>query len=61
LDKYVRYRMLRGEECDGNVIRNKMVKNYVWYDEIKNKLMKLSMDGENMEIERRKDDGKIFV
>jgi hypothetical protein len=29
LDKYVRYRLLRGEECDGNVIRNKMVKNYV--------------------------------
>lgn len=52
-----------GSHCSDfiDVLRHHMVKHSVCSAAIHTRLMTISMDGDTLELERRPDDGKLFV
>ncbi|XP_023708109.1 transforming growth factor-beta-induced protein ig-h3, partial [Cryptotermes secundus] len=61
LDPTVQSRLLQGEACVGNVLRHHLVKHSVCSAAISSRLMTINMDGDTLTLERRPDDGKLFV
>ncbi|KDR10948.1 transforming growth factor-beta-induced protein ig-h3-like [Zootermopsis nevadensis] len=61
LDPTVRSRLLDGEACVGNVLRHHLIQHSVCSAAIQTRLMTVNMDGDTLSLERRPDDGKLFV
>ncbi|KAJ4428398.1 hypothetical protein ANN_24418 [Periplaneta americana] len=61
LDPAVRSRLMQGEACIGNVLKHHLVPHTVCSTAVQTRLTTMNMDGDTLQLERRPDDGKLFV
>ncbi|PSN55982.1 hypothetical protein C0J52_02154 [Blattella germanica] len=61
LDSTIRSRLMQGDACIGNVLRHHLVPHSLCSSAIQTRLMTINLDGETLNLERKPDDGKLFV